>query len=160
MPANAAVKPTKVPSSGANPGTEFSLTLVSNPSCPFVQRAAIALNEKGVPIKRIDVDLANKPDWFLAMSPTGEVPVLHAFQSRRLVLGNGPRPLVGEGYAAFFVRSSVSATTSPKDEGVGTMMTPASFRISTFSCADSPKAEMMAPAWPMRRPFGAESPAM
>ena len=52
------------------------LTLVSFDLCPYVQRAVIALKEKSVPFERIDVDLANKPDWFLAMSPTGRVPLL------------------------------------------------------------------------------------
>lgn len=53
-----------------------TLTLVSHPLCPFVQRAAIALLEKQVPFERIDVDLQNKPDWFMTLSPTGKVPVL------------------------------------------------------------------------------------
>jgi glutathione S-transferase len=41
-----------------------------------VQRAAISLSEKSVAFERIDVDLANKPDWFLAMSPLGKTPAL------------------------------------------------------------------------------------
>ncbi len=52
------------------------LTLISHELCPFVQRAAIALAEKGVRFERINVDLANKPDWFLAISPLGKVPLL------------------------------------------------------------------------------------
>lgn len=52
------------------------LTLVSFDLCPYVQRAAIALAEKGVPFERRDVDLACKPDWFKAMSPLGKVPLL------------------------------------------------------------------------------------
>src|SRR6185295_20138660 len=52
------------------------LTLVSHRLCPYVQRAAIALAEKGVPFTRRDVDLANKPDWFKAISPLGKVPLL------------------------------------------------------------------------------------
>jgi glutathione S-transferase len=52
------------------------LTLISHELCPFVQRAAIALEEKGVAFERINVDLANKPDWFLAISPLGKVPLL------------------------------------------------------------------------------------
>ena len=52
------------------------LTLISHHLCPFVQRAAIALAEKGVAFERINVDLANKPDWFLAISPLGKVPLL------------------------------------------------------------------------------------
>jgi glutathione S-transferase len=52
------------------------LTLISHKLCPYVQRAVIALNEKGVPFARIDIDLANKPEWFLKISPLGKVPVL------------------------------------------------------------------------------------
>src|SRR5258708_20095944 len=52
------------------------LTLISHKLCPYVQRAVIALLEKGVPFERIDIDLANKPDWFLKISPLGKVPVL------------------------------------------------------------------------------------
>lgn len=53
-----------------------TLTLISHPLCPFVQRAAIVLLEKKVPFERINVDLNAKPAWFLAISPTGKVPVL------------------------------------------------------------------------------------
>lgn len=52
------------------------LTLVSFDLCPYVQRAAIVLAEKEVPFERINVDLANKPEWFKAISPTGKVPLL------------------------------------------------------------------------------------
>ena len=52
------------------------LKLVSHNLCPYVQRAAIALDEKGVPFERINVDLANKPDWFRTLSPLGKVPLL------------------------------------------------------------------------------------
>lgn len=52
------------------------LTLVSHDLCPYVQRAAIALAEKGVSFRRVDVDLSDKPDWFRAISPLGKVPLL------------------------------------------------------------------------------------
>lgn len=52
------------------------LTLISFPTCPYVQRAIIALKEKQVDFDVIYIDLANKPDWFLAISPLGKVPVL------------------------------------------------------------------------------------
>lgn len=51
-------------------------TLISFPTCPYVQRAIIALKEKQVDFDVIYIDLANKPDWFLAISPLGKVPVL------------------------------------------------------------------------------------
>lgn len=35
------------------------LTLVSHTLCPYVQRAAIALAEKGIPFERRHVDLSN-----------------------------------------------------------------------------------------------------
>lgn len=53
-----------------------ALKLISHKLCPYVQRAVIALNEKNIPFERIDIDLANKPDWFLKISPLGKVPVL------------------------------------------------------------------------------------
>ncbi len=52
------------------------LTLISHVLCPYVQRAVIALKEKGVDFERIDIDLSQKPDWFLKISPLGKVPVL------------------------------------------------------------------------------------
>src|SRR5262252_630081 len=52
------------------------LTLVSHDLCPYVQRAVIALAEKGVRFERVYIDLAAKPDWFRAISPLGKVPLL------------------------------------------------------------------------------------
>jgi glutathione S-transferase len=54
----------------------MTLTLISHKLCPYVQRAVIALTEKGVTFGRRDIDLANKPDWFLRVSPLGKTPVL------------------------------------------------------------------------------------
>ena len=42
------------------------------------------LNEKNVPYEIEYVDLRNKPDWFLAMSPTGKVPVVETPEGFRL----------------------------------------------------------------------------
>src|SRR5882762_3017069 len=53
-----------------------TLKLISHKLCPYVQRAVIALTEKGVAFERVDIDLADKPDWFLAISPLGKTPVL------------------------------------------------------------------------------------
>jgi glutathione S-transferase len=52
------------------------LSLISHDLCPYVQRAVIALIEKGVPFDKVYIDLANKPDWFKAISPLGKVPLL------------------------------------------------------------------------------------
>ncbi len=52
------------------------LKLVSHHLCPYVQRAVIALAEKGVAHEQVYVDLADKPQWFRAISPLGKVPLL------------------------------------------------------------------------------------
>ena len=52
------------------------LVLASHVLCPYVQRAAIVLAEKGVSFERLDIDLPNKPEWFLKISPLGKTPVL------------------------------------------------------------------------------------
>ncbi len=58
-----------------------TLTLISHHLCPYVQRAAIALAEKGVTFERVNIDLAAKPDWFLKISPLGKVPLLQIPQA-------------------------------------------------------------------------------
>lgn len=54
----------------------MTLKLVSFDLCPYVQRASIALAEKNVAFERINIDLADKPDWFRQISPLGKVPLL------------------------------------------------------------------------------------
>ncbi len=58
-------------------------TLISFKLCPYVQRVAIALEEKGIAFDLIYVDLANKPDWFNAISPLGKVPLLKVDEDDR-----------------------------------------------------------------------------
>jgi glutathione S-transferase len=52
------------------------LKLVSFDICPYVERSRIVLLEKDVPHEVELIDLADKPPWFLAISPMGRVPVL------------------------------------------------------------------------------------
>ncbi|MDX5375895.1 MAG: glutathione S-transferase family protein [Gammaproteobacteria bacterium] len=54
----------------------MTMQLVSFKLCPFVQRSVITLIEKGVDYDITYIDLAEPPDWFLAISPFGKVPVL------------------------------------------------------------------------------------
>ena len=54
----------------------MNIELISHPLCPFVQRSVILLREKGVRFEFRPVDLKNKPEWFLALSPRAKVPVL------------------------------------------------------------------------------------
>lgn len=50
--------------------------LVSHNLCPYAQRVSIVASEKGVALERTMIDLADKPDWFTALSPTGKVPLV------------------------------------------------------------------------------------
>ncbi len=50
--------------------------LVSFDVCPYVQRSVITLEEKGVPYVIEYIDLNNKPEWFVKLSPLGKVPIL------------------------------------------------------------------------------------
>lgn len=54
----------------------MDIELISFDLCPFVQRSVITLLEKDIPFKRTNIDLADKPAWFLQISPLGKVPVL------------------------------------------------------------------------------------
>lgn len=44
--------------------------------CPFAHRSRLALMEKGISFKLIEIDLQNKPANFKEISPYGKVPVL------------------------------------------------------------------------------------
>ncbi|KAF8097913.1 hypothetical protein N665_0279s0042 [Sinapis alba] len=44
--------------------------------CPFCQRVLLTMEEKHVPYDMKLVDLINKPEWFLKISPEGKAPVV------------------------------------------------------------------------------------
>ena len=50
--------------------------LISFKLCPYVQRSVILLKEKGVEYDIEYIDVYDPPEWFLALSPTGKVPIL------------------------------------------------------------------------------------
>lgn len=62
------------------------LRLISHRLCPYVQRAVIVASEKAMPFERVDIDLANKPDWFLAISPTGKTPLLQITRDGKTII--------------------------------------------------------------------------
>ncbi|SEA46356.1 glutathione S-transferase [Desulfuromusa kysingii] len=52
------------------------IELFSARVCPFAHRSRLALMEKNLPFTLIEINLHNKPDWFLNMNPAGSVPAL------------------------------------------------------------------------------------
>lgn len=83
-----------------------SLELVSHNLCPYVQRSVITLDEKDITHKRTYIDLSNKPDWFLNMSPTGKVPLL---------LVNGKHVLFESAVICEFLNEVTPGSLHPKD---------------------------------------------
>jgi glutathione S-transferase len=56
--------------------TEPMIELYTFQLCPFAHRVRLALAEKGVAAKPIEIDLRNKPTTFARISPNGRIPVL------------------------------------------------------------------------------------
>ena len=56
----------------------MKLELISFKLCPFAQRAVILLNEQGIDFELTYINPMDPPDWFKAISPTGQVPLLKA----------------------------------------------------------------------------------
>lgn len=53
-----------------------AIELFSANICPYAHRVRLALVEKGLDFWHTEVDLENKPEWFMVISPLGEVPVI------------------------------------------------------------------------------------
>jgi glutathione S-transferase len=53
-----------------------AIELFSANFSPFAQRVRLALLEKGLDFLHTEVDLTDKPEWFLIISPLGQVPVI------------------------------------------------------------------------------------
>lgn len=52
------------------------MKIVSFKICPFVQRVTALLEAKKIPYEIEFISLSDKPQWFLDISPNGQVPVL------------------------------------------------------------------------------------
>ena len=50
--------------------------LISFDLCPYVQRCVMTLLEKDIAFNVDYIDLSDRPDWFVELSPLGKVPVL------------------------------------------------------------------------------------
>jgi glutathione S-transferase len=50
--------------------------LYNTQRCPYARRTRIVLHEKGIDFDTYEVDLSNKSEEFLRVSPTGKVPVV------------------------------------------------------------------------------------
>ncbi|NES20578.1 MAG: glutathione S-transferase family protein [Symploca sp. SIO3E6] len=60
------------------------MKIVSFKICPFVQRVTALLEAKNINYELEFISLSNKPQWFLDISPNGQVPVLITDQGKAL----------------------------------------------------------------------------
>lgn len=63
-------------SAAPGPVAEGYVRLYSMRFCPFAHRTRLVLHAKGIKHETININLKEKPDWYLEKSPLGLVPVL------------------------------------------------------------------------------------
>ncbi|XP_056465346.1 glutathione S-transferase omega-1-like [Gadus chalcogrammus] len=63
-------------STAPGPVPEGTIRLYSMRFCPFAQRARLVLQAKGIKHDVVNINLKEKPDWFLEKNPLGLVPTL------------------------------------------------------------------------------------
>ncbi|KAJ1633933.1 glutathione S-transferase [Pavlovales sp. CCMP2436] len=65
----------------------IEIEFYTNELCPYAQRVWIALEELGVPYNTIDIDLRDKPRWYMSeISPAGKVPAVRDATSREVLV--------------------------------------------------------------------------
>ncbi|CAG9768092.1 unnamed protein product [Ceutorhynchus assimilis] len=58
------------------PRIQGLLRVYSMKLCPFAERARLVLRAKNLPHDIVNINLQNKPDWYLKINPKGQVPTL------------------------------------------------------------------------------------
>lgn len=58
------------------PSNRGKLRLYSNRMCPYAQRIRLILDAKKMQYETININLADKPDWYFRICPGGKVPAL------------------------------------------------------------------------------------
>lgn len=91
-----------------------NLHLVAFKLCPYVQRSVITLEEKGIDYQRTDIELANKPDWFKTLSPTGKVPLL-IFNEENSQQNSSPEVLFESAAICEYLDEISQGSLLPKD---------------------------------------------
>ncbi|KAM4636486.1 glutathione S-transferase omega-1-like [Discoglossus pictus] len=64
------------------PVPKGSIRLYSMRFCPFSQRARLVLAAKGIKHEVVNIKLKNKPEWYWAKNPFGQIPSLETAQGQ------------------------------------------------------------------------------
>ena len=76
------------------------MKIVSFKICPFVQRVTALLEAKHIPYEIVFISLSDKPQWFLDVSPHGQVPVLITDHGKALFESDAIVEYLEEAYPA------------------------------------------------------------
>ncbi|PKA51918.1 Glutathione S-transferase DHAR2 [Apostasia shenzhenica] len=96
---------------------------------PFCQRVLLTLEEKKIPYEVKLIDLSNKPEWFLKISPEGKVPVLKIDEDKRVSDSDVIAQIIEETYP------NPSLVTPPEKASVGSKIF---FSFVTFLKSKNP----------------------
>ncbi|MEM8686074.1 MAG: glutathione S-transferase family protein [Pseudomonadota bacterium] len=88
------------------------MKVISFKICPFVQRVTALLEAKDIPYQIEFISLSEKPEWFLDMSPNGQVPVLITDEGRALFESDAIVEYLEEAYPA------LQPGLSPEDRAI------------------------------------------
>lgn len=83
------------------------LKVISFKICPFVQRITAMLEAKNIPYEIDYISLSNKPQWFLDISPNGQVPLLVTEEGTALFESDAIAEYLEDAYPA--MQESLSA---------------------------------------------------
>lgn len=89
------------------------MKVVSSKICPFVQRVTALLEAKGIEYDIEFIDLRKKPQWFLEISPHGQVPVLMTDSGEALFESDAIVEYLEEAYPA--LQPGISLETKAKN---------------------------------------------
>lgn len=105
------------------------LKIVSLKICPFVQRVTALLDAKQIPYDVKYITLGDKPQWFLDISPNGQVPLLVTESGKALFESEAIIEYLEEAYPALQPeRSFRGQGAGPGLELPGLKRLPASMR--------------------------------
>uniref|UniRef100_A0A915PCM8 GST N-terminal domain-containing protein n=1 Tax=Setaria digitata TaxID=48799 RepID=A0A915PCM8_9BILA len=69
------------------PLTDHPIRIYSMRFCPYCDRVIIAAYKKGIRFQVVNINLQNKPHWFLSKNPDGTVPIVEHNGKARFIAG-------------------------------------------------------------------------
>lgn len=115
------------------------LKVISFKICPFVQRVTALLEAKNIPYEIEFISLSNKPQWFLDISPNGQVPVIITEGGQALFESDAIVEYIEDAYPP------LQANVSPEDRSINRAWSYLASKNYLVQCSAqrSPDAEVL-----------------